>query len=172
MSTTNVYNNMASLGKSISACNSEVVTALSYTSTDHTCTNYDTNINRHFVPAFEERDLSKITHLNKDAPCIRLTKADDTFVSELRKTSAASYTALSFSITLFVGLLLYVVITKAVQQCIRYRARPINTDEPPHQIETEPVYEETQVHTVEGDVSDIEMERNVVYGQQSTATTT
>ena len=51
--TTNVYDDMADLGNSMCACNSEVYTSFSDGQRDHThpeCTNYNTNINDHDLP--------------------------------------------------------------------------------------------------------------------------
>ena len=58
ITSTNVYNNVVDLGKSMCSCSSEVNTSFSDGQTDTTqpeCTNYDTNMNYHDLPLVQEQ---------------------------------------------------------------------------------------------------------------------
>ena len=167
MTSTNIYNNMADLGKAISACNSEVVAPFSHTQSDASCRNYDTNIGSYDIPLVEEQSKPSIIQLVKDAVCSKLPKEDNTIYSKLQKASAAAYTALTVSITSVIGPLLYVVVTKIVQRIKNQtRAARHDTDhEPPPENQPEPVYDVAQPITAS---DNIEMVPNVVYGTQNT----
>ena len=170
MTSTNIYNNMADLGKAISACNSEVVTPFSHTQSDASCRDYDTNIDSYDIPLVEEQSKPSIIQLvGKDAVCSKLPKEDNTIHSKLQKASAAAYTALTVSITSVIGLLLYVIIMKIVQRIKNQtRAARHDTDhEPPPENQPEPVYDVAQPITAS---DNIEMVPNVVYGKKNTRT--
>ena len=169
MTSTNIYKNIADLGKAISACYSQVITSFSHTQSDASCRNYDTNIDSYDIPLVEERSKPSIIQLGKDAVCSKLPKEDNTIYSKLQKASAAAYTALTVSITSVIGLLLYVIITKIVQRIkSQTRAARHDTDhEPPPQNQPEPVYDVAQPITAS---DNIEMVPNVVYGKQNTRT--
>ena len=169
MTSTNIYNNMADLGKAISACYSEVITFFNHTQSDASCRNYDTNIDSYDILLVEEQSKPSIIQLGKDAICSKLPKEDNTIHSKLQKASAAAYTALTVSITSVIGLLLYVVVTKIVQQ-IKNQTRAARQDtdhEPPPENQPEPVYDVAQAITAS---DNIEMVPNVVYGTQDTRT--
>ena len=119
MIATNMYNNMADLGNSMCACNSEVYTSFSDGQSDNThpeCTNYDTSINDHDLPLVREQGYPDVIHLstkNQGTACSLLM--DSSLYGEMRKASATAYTAVTIFITLALALLLYIIIAKALQ---------------------------------------------------------
>ena len=169
--TTNVQNNMADLGNSICACNSEVVTSFSDDQRDPThseCTNYDTSINSYDLPFAQEQgypDSIQLSTRSDGATCPRLM-SDNTLYGELRKTSIVANTAITISVTLALALLLYIIITKIVQYRITQRATSDGVTPTSDQID--PLYEEAHDCMSKPDTKDIEMIPNVVYGKHTT----
>ena len=170
--TTNVYDNMADLGNSICACNSEVVTSFTDGQRDpaHSeCTNYDINIKSYDLPVVQEQgypDSIQLSTRSGETTCSLLTK-DNTLYGELRKTSIAAYSAVTLSVTLALALVLYIIITKVVQY--RTTRRATSDGVTPTSDQIDPLYEEARDCTSKSDTRDIEMMPNVVYGKHTIA---
>ena len=130
---TNVYSNLAHMGKAISACNSFVNTFISGQRDPDfpTCTIYDADIAPSNAPAFRDGSYSDVTWINNTvnkiltAYLIVGTKSDNqpsttAMVSvvnasdsqKIRQTSIISYASLTISATLVIVLLLYAIISK------------------------------------------------------------
>ena len=170
MISTNVNNNIAGLGKSISACSSEVETAISHGQTDpvhSSCLNYDSNVNSHSIPIIQEHvypDIFQLNHyVKKISPCaqISITESSNTLQEMLQRASSAAYTALTLSVTVAIGVVLYFIITRAMHNRNRTSTRRIGQDH------SDPVYDHAQDHTMSTDAKSIEMVPNVVYGRRS-----
>ena len=168
---TNVYDNTASLGSSMCACDSEVYGSFSDGQGDTThpeCFNYDTNINDHDLPLVQEQGYPDIIHLstkNGETACSLLM--DNSLYGELQKASTTAYTAVTISITLALGLLLYIIITKTLQY--RMTQQTASDGATPAGDQIGPLYEEARDYTSsKTDTRDIEMMPNVVYGKHST----
>ena len=168
MITTNIYDNEAAFGKSISACSSEVATSISLAQgqRDSFCTNYDSSIDHHYLTSAKEHSLPSNVNLGITMVCFKKLTSDNGIHGELKTTAAVSYTALTVSITLVIAVLLYVVITKAVPQIRRQQNGTENEVEIQDEPEPEPEYEEANVHA---NVDHIEMVPNVVYGSHGAA---
>ena len=171
MITTNIYDNEAAFGKSISACSSDVATSISLAQgqRDHRyspCTNYDSSVDRHDFTSTKEHSLPSIVKLGITSVCFKKLTSDNGIHGELKTTAAVSYTALTVSITLVIAVLLYVVITKAVPQIRRQQNGTENAVEIQDEPEPEPEYEEANVRV---NVDHIEMVPNVVYGSHGAA---
>ena len=172
MIATNVYNNMADLGNSMCTCSSEVNTSFSADgqrdTTQPECINYDTNINYHNLPLVQEQGYPDIIHLStKYGETACSLSMDNSLYGELRKASATAYTAVTISVTLALALLLYIIITKALQY---HMTQQTASDEAaPADDRVDPLYEEARDYTSsKTDTRDIEMMPNVVYGKQTT----
>ena len=174
MTATNVYNNMADLGNSMCTCSSEVNTSFSDGKRDHTtqheCTNYDTNMNYHDLPLVQEQGYPDIIHLStKYGETACSLSMESSLYGELRKASATAYTAITISITLALALLLYIITTKAFQYRMIQRSRATSDGAAPAGDQVDPLYEEARDYTSsKTDTKDIEMMPNVVYGKHST----
>ena len=167
MIATNVYDNEAALGKSISSCSSEVATSLLQGQRDHRysfCTNYDSSVHHYDLTLTNEHSLPSNVNLGITRVCF--TSTSNGIRGKLQMAAAVSYTALTVSITLVIAVLLYVVITKAVPQIRRQQNGTENEVEIQDEPEPEPEYEEANVHA---NVDHIEMVPNVVYGSHGAA---
>ena len=173
MITTNVYSNMADLGKSMCTCSSEVNTSLSAGKSDTTqpeCTNYDTTINYHDLPLIQEQDYSDIIHLsteNLETTCSR--SEENSLYGELRRASATAYAAVTISVTVALAMVLYVVITKAFQYRATQLSRATSDGAPPADDQGDPLYDEARFDYAlsKTDTKDIEMMPNIVYGKHT-----
>ena len=130
---TNVYSNLAHMGKAISACNSFVNTFISGQRDPDfpTCTIYDADIAPSNAPAFRDGSYSDVTWINNTvnkiltAYLIVGTKSDNqpsttatvsvvnaSDSQKIRQTSIISYASLTISATLVIVLLLCAIISK------------------------------------------------------------
>ena len=164
-------NNVANLGNSMCACNSEIIVSFSDGQRDTAhpeCTNYDTNVNHHNLPLIKEQGYPDTIHLstkNVETTCPLLT--DKSLHGELQKASITAYTAITISITLALAMLLYIIITKAFRYHMTRRATPDEVAAAGDQVD--PLYEEAHDYaSSKTDTRDIEMIPNVVYGTHTT----
>ena len=128
----NIYNNLAHLGKALSACNSFVGTFLPGKRDPDfpTCTVHDGNLAPSNAPAFQDGSYSNVTWLNNTvssiltAYLITSNKPDNppsnTTISsnapdnqQLHQTGIISYASLAISACLLIILLLYIMFSKS-----------------------------------------------------------
>ena len=127
----NIFNNLAHLGKAVSACNSFVGTFLPGKGDPDfpMCTIYDDNLSPSSAPPFQDESYSNITWLNNtvssilamnlitgnkpDNPPSNPTISSNTPESQkLRQTSVISYASIAISASLLIVLLLYITFSK------------------------------------------------------------
>lgn len=140
---------MTGLGKSVSSCNSEVTTSISAGQRDPShsfCLNYEASVDTHDVPVVREHGYPRIIGLNictEEIPCTQIIC--DTLYEKLQTTSSVAYTALTLSLTVAVGTLVYVIITRMV---LKLKNRNATTDGRAQcDDQVDPVYEEAEVCT-------------------------
>ena len=128
-------------------------------------------MNSHSIPINQEHaypDIFQLNHyLTMICPCAQVSIASSNTLQEmLQRASSAAYTALTLSVTVAIGVVLYFIITRAMHQVNKNRnaTRGIGSDEHDH---SDPVYDQAQGHTINTDAKEIEMVPNVVYGRCS-----
>ena len=116
------------------------------------------------MPVVQEHGYPKIIHPNictEEIPYVQISVVD-TLYEKLQTTSSVAYTALTLSLTVAVGILAYVTITRMVLKLKNRNARADSRSQCGNQ--ADPVYE---VCTLNTDARDIETTPNVVYGTHS-----